>query len=68
MGRKKKIDLENAEVVEVTEDEEMEAVGTMRKAFNSMKSEEAVDRVIDLFARTRDNSEFCMMMKKMKIF
>ena len=46
----------------------MEAVGTMRKAFNSMKSEEAVDRVIDLFARTRDNSEFCIMMKKMKIF
>ncbi len=47
--------------------EEIEAVATMRRAFNSMKAEEAVDRVIDLFARTRDNHEFCVMMKKMRI-
>jgi len=48
--------------------EELEAVGTMRRAFNSMKSEEAVDRVIELFTRTRDNREFCFAMKKNRIF
>lgn len=47
--------------------EELEAVGTMRRAFNSMKSEEAVDRVLDLFTKTKNNREFCMMMKKMRI-
>jgi hypothetical protein len=33
-----------------------------------MKAEEAADKVIDLFARTRNNVEFTQMMKKMKIF
>lgn len=48
--------------------EEQEAIATMRKAFSGMKAEEAADKVIDLFARTRNNIEFCQMMKKMKIF
>lgn len=48
--------------------DEQEAVATMRRAFNGMKAEEAADKVIDLFARTRNNVEFVQMMKKMKIF
>ncbi len=48
--------------------DEQEAVATMRRAFNGMKAEEAADKVIDLFARTRNNLEFTQMMKKMKIF
>ncbi|MCR5799457.1 MAG: transcription termination factor Rho [Lachnospiraceae bacterium] len=47
--------------------EEIEAVNMMRRAFNTMKGEEAVDRVIELFAHTKNNREFCMMMKKMRI-
>ncbi len=48
--------------------DEQEAVATIRRAFNGMKAEEAADKVIDLFARTRNNLEFTQMMKKMKIF
>ncbi len=48
--------------------DEQDAVATMRRAFNGMKAEEAADKVIDLFARTRNNNEFTQMMKKMKIF
>ena len=47
--------------------EELETVNVMRRAFNSMKAEEAVDRVIDLYAHTKNNREFCQMMKKMRI-
>lgn len=48
-------------------DEELETVNVMRRAFNSMKADEAVDRVIDLYAHTKNNREFCQMMKKMRI-
>ena len=44
--------------------EEMEAINSMRKAFNGMKAEDAVDKVIDLFSKTRNNKEFVEMMKK----
>jgi len=47
--------------------EELEAVGNMRRAFNGMKGDEAVDRVIELFSRTKNNNEFCAMAKKMRI-
>jgi transcription termination factor Rho len=33
-----------------------------------MKSEEAVDKVIDLFNKTRNNHEFVDMVKKIKFF
>lgn len=48
--------------------EEVDAIGTIRKAFNSMKSDEAVDKVIDMFSRTKNNNEFVYMVKKMKFF
>ncbi len=44
--------------------EELEAINSMRKAFNGMRPEDAVDKVIDLFSKTRNNREFVEMMKK----
>lgn len=46
--------------------EELEAINIIRKAMNGLKAEEAVDRVIDMFSRTRNNTEFVGMVKKMK--
>ena len=46
---------------------EQEAVDVMRKAINSMKVDEAVERIIDLFAKTKNNDEFCNMVKKTKL-
>lgn len=43
---------------------EMEAMNTMRRAFNGLKPEEAVDKVIDLFSKTRNNAEFVEVIKK----
>ena len=43
---------------------EMEAINTMRRAFNGLKPEEAVDKVIDLFSKTRNNAEFVEVIKK----
>ena len=48
-------------------DNEKEAVEIMRKATNSMKTDEAVERILDLFSKTKDNEEFCEMVKKVKI-
>lgn len=47
--------------------EEMEANYLMRRALNGAKSEEAVERIIDLFRRTKDNKEFIEMIRKTKI-
>ena len=47
--------------------EEQEAVYAMRKALNGMKPEEAVDNILNMFARTNDNKEFVQMIKKTKI-
>ena len=38
----------------------------MRKALNGMKSDEAVDKILDMFARTKNNTEFVELVKKMK--
>lgn len=46
--------------------EELEAINIMRKALNGLKPEEAVDKILDMFARTRNNSEFVQMVKKMR--
>ena len=48
--------------------EEMEAINIIRKAFNGMKADEAVDKVIDMFSRTKNNDEFVAMTKKMRFF
>lgn len=44
--------------------EEAEAVDIVRKATNSMKAEESVEKILDMFARTRTNREFVEMTKK----
>lgn len=47
--------------------EEQEAVDIMRKALNGMKSDEATENILNMFARTRDNREFVQMIKKQRI-
>lgn len=46
--------------------EEREAINIIRRALNGMKADESVDRVLDLFARTKNNKEFVEMVKRMK--
>lgn len=46
--------------------EEQEAVYIMRKALNGMKAEDAVEQILNMFARTRNNTEFVQMVKKQK--
>ena len=48
--------------------EEQEAVYNMRKALNGMKSEDAVEQILNMFARTRNNEEFVQTVKKQKFF
>ena len=47
--------------------DEQEAVYNMRKALNGMKSEEAVENILNMFARTRNNGELIQIIKKQKI-
>lgn len=47
--------------------EELEAVGIMRKAINGMRTDEAVENILNMFARTRDNQEFIHVVKKQRI-
>jgi len=46
--------------------EEQEAVYIMRKALNGLKPEEAVDNILNMFARTQNNAEFVQLVKKTK--
>ena len=46
--------------------EEQEAVYIMRKALNGMKSEDAVEQILNMFARTKNNEEFVQTVKKKK--
>ena len=46
--------------------EELEEINLIRRAFNGMKSEEAVNQVLELFSKTRNNSEFIEVVKKQK--
>lgn len=44
--------------------EELEAIGVLRKALNSLRPEDAVDKILDMFARTKNNSDFVNLVKK----
>lgn len=46
--------------------EELEAINIIRKALNGMRSEEAVDKVLDMFTKTKTNAEFVNTVKKIK--
>lgn len=47
--------------------EEQEAVDIMRRALNGMRSDDAVDNIVNMFTRTRNNAEFIQMVKKTKL-
>ena len=44
--------------------DELDGINMLRRAFNSSKSEESVNQVLDLFAKTRNNGEFISMVRK----
>ena len=44
--------------------DEQEAVIIMRKALSSLKSEEALEKILNLFKQTRNNADFIEMVKK----
>ena len=48
--------------------DELESTNMIRRAFNGVKSEEAVNQVLDLFSKTRNNGEFVSIVKKQKWF
>ncbi|MCI9339277.1 MAG: transcription termination factor Rho [Dorea sp.] len=47
--------------------EEQEAVDTMRRALNGMRADEAVESILNMYSRTRNNAELIQMVKKTKI-
>lgn len=46
--------------------DELEATAILRKALNGLKSEDAADKILDMFAKTKNNAEFVAVVKKMK--
>ena len=48
--------------------DEMAAMDIMRKAFNGLKAEEAVENILNMFAHTKNNKEFCDQMRKTRLF
>lgn len=46
--------------------EELEAMDSMRKGLNGLKADEAVESILNMFDRTRNNQEFVHMVKKTK--
>lgn len=47
--------------------EEQEAVYIIRKATGGLRADEATEKILDLFARTRSNEEFVNMIRKIKL-
>ena len=50
------------------DEEEMAAMDTMRKAFSGMKADEAVENILNMFAHTKNNKEFCQQVRKTRLF
>ena len=48
--------------------EERDAVDIMRRSINGMKTDDAVENILNLFVRTKTNREFSQMVKKSKLF
>lgn len=46
--------------------DELDSINTIRRAFNGMRSDEAVDKVLNLFSSTRTNGEFVNMVRKIQ--
>ncbi len=47
--------------------QEKEAVEVIRKATSGMRTEDSVEKIMDLFAKTKNNNEFVESIKKMRI-
>ena len=47
--------------------DEQEAVVKIRKALGGLKSEQALEQILDLFKRTKNNEEFIETVKKMHL-
>lgn len=48
--------------------EELDAINVMRKALNGLKPDEAVEKIVDMFVKTKNNTEFIEMVKKIRLF
>ena len=48
--------------------EEQEAVDIMRKAINGMRKDDAVENILNMFARTKNNREYINMVKRTELF
>ena len=48
--------------------EELEGMYVMRKALGGMKSEEALEQILDMFMYTKDNTEFVNMIRHTKMW
>lgn len=48
--------------------EEVDAINIMRKGINGIKPDEAVERILDQFVKTRSNREFVDLIKKIRLF
>ena len=44
--------------------DELEAINIIRRALNGMRSDDAVDKVLDMFAKTKNNEGFVQLVKK----
>lgn len=47
--------------------EEQEAVESMRKGLNGLRQEEAVDNILNMFSRTKNNEELIQMVKRQNL-
>ncbi len=47
--------------------QEQECVDAMRKAINGMRTDDAVENILNMFARTKDNEEYMNLLKKTRI-
>lgn len=48
--------------------EEMEAMDIIRKGLNGLKPDEAVESILNMFTKTKNNEEFVQMVKKTRFF
>ena len=48
------------------EKEKREAIEAGRRALNSLKAEDAVEQILNMFSKTKTNEEFVQMAKKQK--
>lgn len=47
--------------------QEQECVDAMRKAINGMRTDDAVENILNMFAHTKDNQEYMNLLKKTRI-